>query len=151
MPSSPRDVLAAFHRAMLAWSADDLANLYAPDAVHEFPFLAPGRPHRYHGREEIRAGYQAAWSATSVRLQEIHDVVVFDSTDSEVVIGQWRATATLEPGAAPVAITGLLILRVRDGLIVHALDYMDSLGTFHTLGRLPALLDSLGVSSSGQS
>ncbi|MFJ9620027.1 nuclear transport factor 2 family protein [Streptomyces noursei] len=136
---------------MLAWSADDLANLYAPDAVHEFPFLAPGRPHRYHGREEIRAGYQAAWGATSVRLQEIRDIAVFDSTDSEVVIGQWGATATLEPGAAPAAITGLLILRVRDGLIVHALDYMDSLGTFHALGRLPALLDNLGPSGNDQS
>ncbi|MER6049242.1 nuclear transport factor 2 family protein [Streptomyces sp. NPDC001793] len=151
MSSSPRDVLAAFHRAMLAWSADDLADLYAPDAVHEFPFLAPGRPHRYHGREEVRAGYRAAWSATSVRLQEIHDVVLFDSTDPEVVIGQWGATATLESGAAPVAITGLLILRVRDGLIVHALDYMDSLGTFHALGRLPALLDGLGGSGGDQS
>ncbi|MCZ1012977.1 nuclear transport factor 2 family protein [Streptomyces noursei] len=151
MPPSPRDVLAAYHRAMLAWSADDLANLYAPHAIHEFPFLAPGRPSRYHGREEVRAGYQAAWGATSVRLQEIHDIAVFDSTDPEVVIGQWGATATLEPGAAPAAITGLLILRVRDGLIVHALDYMDSLGTFHALGRLPALLDNLNTSGRDQS
>ncbi|MGW7489615.1 nuclear transport factor 2 family protein [Streptomyces sp. NPDC054786] len=142
---SPREVLAAYHRAMLAWSADDLADLYAPDAVHEFPFLAPGRPGRYHGREEVRTGYRAAWGATSVRLQEIHDVVVFDSADPEVVIGQWGATATFEPGAAPVEITGLLILRVHEGLIVHALDYMDSLGTFHALGRLPALLSSLGT------
>ncbi len=73
MPSSPRDVLAAYHHAMLAWSADELVDLYAVDAVHEFPFLAPGRPDRYHGREEVRSGYQAAWGATSVRLQEIHD------------------------------------------------------------------------------
>ncbi|MEU7164067.1 nuclear transport factor 2 family protein [Streptomyces morookaense] len=113
------------------------------------PF-APGRPHRYHGRDEVRAGYRTAWSATSVRLREIHDIAVFDSTDPEVVIGQWGATATLEPGAAPVAITGLLILRVRDGLIVHALDYMDSLGTFHALGRLPALMDSLRLSDTVQ-
>ncbi|MEU4928618.1 nuclear transport factor 2 family protein [Streptomyces yokosukanensis] len=151
LPPSPRDVLAAYHRAMLAWSADELASLYAPDAVHEFPFLAPGRPNRYDGREEIRIGYQAAWSGTSVRLQEIHDVVVFDSTDPEVVIGQWGATATSEPGAAPVVVTGLLILRVRDGMIAHALDYMDSLGTFQALGRLPAVLDSLGVSGIDQS
>ncbi|MGI5337452.1 nuclear transport factor 2 family protein [Streptomyces sp. CA-181903] len=145
MPPSPRDVLAAYHRAMLSWSADDLADLYAPDAVHEFPFFAPGTPGRYEGREEVRAGYRAAWGASPVRLKEIHDVIVLDAADPEVVIGQWGASATSGPGTEPAAITGLLILRVRDGLIVHALDYMDTLGTCHALGRLPALLNGLGV------
>jgi hypothetical protein len=32
---------------MLHLSADDLADLYAVHAVHEFPFLVPGRPERY--------------------------------------------------------------------------------------------------------
>ncbi len=40
----PRDALARFHRAMLDLSADDLADLFAVDAVYEFPFLTPGRP-----------------------------------------------------------------------------------------------------------
>ncbi|MEV5508945.1 nuclear transport factor 2 family protein [Streptomyces orinoci] len=145
MPPSPRDVLAAYHRAMLAWSADDLADLYAPDAVHEFPFLTPGWPERYEGREAVREGYRAAWGASPVRLRDIRDVVVFDGADPEVVVGQWKATATHADGGQPVEITGLLILRVRDGLITHALDYMDTLGTFHALGRLPALLAALGA------
>ncbi|MFI0741288.1 nuclear transport factor 2 family protein [Streptomyces sp. NPDC021100] len=54
-----------------------------------------------------------------MRLEEIHDVVVLGAADPEVVIGQWAATATSGPGAEPAAITGLLILRVRDGLIVQ--------------------------------
>ena len=54
---SPREVLARYHHAMLHLSADELADLYAVDAVHEFPFLAPGRPTHYRGREEVRAGY----------------------------------------------------------------------------------------------
>ncbi|MGP3922345.1 hypothetical protein [Streptomyces sp. 8N616] len=57
---SPRDVLARYHRAMLDKSADNLADLYAANAVHEFPFLFPGMPDRYQGREEVRAGYRAA-------------------------------------------------------------------------------------------
>ncbi|MFI9721151.1 nuclear transport factor 2 family protein [Streptomyces sp. NPDC052396] len=141
---TPREALTAYHQAMLAWSADDLADLYAPDAVHEFPFLTPGWPERYQGREEVRAGYRAAWGASSVRLREIRDVVVFDGADPEVVIGQWKATATLGDDGQPAQITGLLILRVRDGLIVHALDYMDTLGTFHALGRVSVLLAALG-------
>ncbi|MFI0715123.1 YybH family protein [Streptomyces inhibens] len=60
---SAREILDRFHRAMLDKSADDLADLYAPDAVHEFPFLFPSVPERYEGREEVRAGYRAAWGA----------------------------------------------------------------------------------------
>ncbi|MEU2780190.1 hypothetical protein ABZ646_47280, partial [Streptomyces sp. NPDC007162] len=59
----PREVLARYQRAMLDKSADDLADLYAVDAMHEFPFLFPGMPERYQGREEVRAGYRAAWDA----------------------------------------------------------------------------------------
>ncbi|KNB53865.1 nuclear transport factor 2 family protein [Streptomyces caatingaensis] len=150
MPRSPRDVLAAYHRAILALSADDLADLYAPDGVHEFPFLTPGRPDRYRGREEIRAGYRASWGArTPVRLQEIHDVAVFDGADPEIVVGLWRATARFAPDAAPITLSGLLILRVRDGLVVHAYDYLDFLGAFHASGRLPDLLGFLGAPAGG--
>jgi uncharacterized protein len=46
-------VLERYPRAMLHLSADELADLYAIDAVHEFTFLAPGRPERYEGCEEV--------------------------------------------------------------------------------------------------
>jgi hypothetical protein len=49
----PREVLERYPRAMLHLSADELADLYAIDAVHEFTFLAPGRPERYEGCEEV--------------------------------------------------------------------------------------------------
>jgi uncharacterized protein len=89
-PTGPREVLERYHHAMLHLSADELTDLYADDAVHEFPFLAPGRPERYHGREEVREGYRAAWGASPVRLEEIHNVVVYDTTDPEVVLSQPR-------------------------------------------------------------
>lgn len=41
---TPREVLARYYRAMVDKSADDLADLYAVDAVHEFPFAVPGFP-----------------------------------------------------------------------------------------------------------
>ncbi|MBH1938045.1 hypothetical protein I5Q34_27900 [Streptomyces sp. AV19] len=57
MARSRRDVLAAYRRAILALSAEDnLADLYVPDGVHEFPFLVPVRPDCYRGREEIPSG-----------------------------------------------------------------------------------------------
>lgn len=57
--SAPRELLAAFNRALIALSADDRANLHAPDAVYEFPLLAPDRQPRDVGREQIRAGLES--------------------------------------------------------------------------------------------
>ncbi len=106
---------------MLHKSADELAGLYAPDGLHEFPF--GGMP-PFTGREEIRAGYTRMWGAMTAVVTEIRDVVVRRTTDpSEVVVEQ---TAVVSVGGREVGVPGLLILRVRDGMIVHARDYMDT-------------------------
>ena len=46
-----------YQQAMRRKSADDLAELYAADAVHEIPFQVPGFPPRFEGREQVRAAY----------------------------------------------------------------------------------------------
>jgi ketosteroid isomerase-like protein len=143
MTESPREVLARYHQAMKDMNADDLADLYAPDAVHVFPFLAPGRPSEYRGREEVRAGYREAWAGRPVRLTEIHDVVVYETADPELVVGEWSATGTVAATGQPFALSGLLALRVRDGRIVEVRDYMDALNSARQLGRLPALATAL--------
>jgi hypothetical protein len=51
----PREVLTRFQRAAIDKATDDFANLYALDAIHEFPFTRPGVPSRLQGREQIRA------------------------------------------------------------------------------------------------
>ncbi|TQS20239.1 nuclear transport factor 2 family protein [Microbispora hainanensis] len=136
MPLTPREVLARYHRAMAGRSADDLADLYAADALHTFPFRTPLFPARLEGREAVRALYRAAWGATPVRIAEIHDVVVHEAADPEVVIGEWEGTGTIEPDGRPFRATGLLTLRVRNGEIVDARDYMDVFGTYNAMGRL---------------
>ncbi|MGW0683871.1 nuclear transport factor 2 family protein [Streptomyces sp. NPDC002754] len=140
----PRDVLARFHRAMLDKSADDLADLYAADAVHEFPFLGfPGMPERYQGREEVRAGYRAAWGASPAQPQRIDDVRVHESADPELITVEHVVVGTASTTGRTFSFPGLLVLRVRSGLIVHVRDYMDGLRIAHTLGRLPALVAGL--------
>ncbi|MER5639829.1 nuclear transport factor 2 family protein [Kitasatospora sp. NPDC002227] len=136
---SPREVLDRYRRAILDRSADDLAELYAADAVHEFPFLFPGMPACYRGREEIRAGYAAAWGASPARPTEIREVAVHESTDPEVLTVEQLVVGTLATTGAPFAFPGLLVLRVRDGRLVQVRDYMDGLGVAHAMGRLPAV------------
>lgn len=137
MSRSPRALLRLFHAAMAAKSADALADLYAVDAVHEFSFTTPHRPPAYHGREEVRAGYRDAWRDHPLHIDEIHDVFVYDTTDPEVVIGQWALTGSLRTTGAPVKVTGLLVLQARHGEIVHLRDFMDVLGVSQALGRPP--------------
>ncbi len=134
---SPREVLRLFHAAMTAKSADALADLYAPDATHEFPFFTPNQPARLEGREKIRDVYRRAWSDHPLDIERIEDVFVHEGEDREIVVGQWKARAIVRASGRAVEITGLLVLRVRSGLIVHTRDFMDALGIATALGREP--------------
>lgn len=134
---SARDVLRLFHAAMQAKSADALADLYAPDGVHEFPFFTPNQPPRIEGREAIRELYRRAWSDHPLDIERIDDVFVHEAEDGEIVVGQWKARATVRATGRAVEITGLLVLRVQGGRIVLARDFMDALGIAKAIGREP--------------
>lgn len=136
-PDTPREVLRRFHAAMQAKSADALAELYAEDAIHEFSFFVPHRPARYVSQAEVRAGYREAWHNHPLAIDAMEDVFVYEATDPEVVIGQWRLRGSLVTTGAPVVATGLLVLRVRGGKIVHCHDFMDGMGLARALGRPP--------------
>ncbi|MEV0227863.1 nuclear transport factor 2 family protein [Nonomuraea sp. NPDC050786] len=118
---SIEEIVTAYHAAMLHKSADELADLYAEDGLHEFPFggLAP-----YKGREEIRAGYRASWGATAAEVQEVRRLALHRTTDPEVVVVEQNTFVVV--GDQRITVPGLLVLRIRDGRIVHARDYMDS-------------------------
>ncbi len=140
----PREVLARYRRAMLDKNADDLAALYAVDAIHEFPFLFPGVPARYHGREEVRTGYKAAWAASPARPRQVHEVAVHDSTDPEVITVEQSISGTVITTGEAFEFPALLVMRVQHGLIAHIRDYVDGLAVAHALGRLPTVAAMLG-------
>ncbi|MQY16112.1 putative PhzA/B-like protein [Streptomyces sp. RB5] len=127
MPRDPREVLARYYRAMLDKSADDLADLYAPDGVHEFPFTAPGFPPRFEGREAVRAGYRAAWGASPVQVEEVREVAVHETTDPAVIVAEHVVVGSLPATGAAFTVPGLLVLHVHDGRITRTRDYMDTL------------------------
>jgi ketosteroid isomerase-like protein len=122
--ASPRTVLDRYYQAIRDKSPDDLADLYAADAVHEFPFTAHGLPAGYTGREEVRAGYQATWGTTPADVKGIRDITVYETGDPEVLISRQVIDCALPDGTA-FAVPGLLIMRVRDGLLTHVADYVD--------------------------
>ncbi|MFC4117398.1 nuclear transport factor 2 family protein [Nonomuraea zeae] len=114
-------IVTGYHDAMLHKSADELAGLYAEDALHEFPFggLPP-----FEGREAIRAGYHAMWDAAPFRTDEIRLEALHRTEDAEVVVVE--QTVVVKVGDQSVTVPGLLVLRIRDEQIIHNRDYMDT-------------------------
>jgi ketosteroid isomerase-like protein len=131
--ATPRDLLARYHRAMLTGSADDLADLYAEDAVHTFPFSTPGFPPSYRGREEVRAGYRAVWGTTPVVPRELRDVTVHDTADPHTVVAEHTLVAEIPATGTTFTVPGLLVLTAHDGHITALRDYMDGLGVARAL------------------
>ncbi|MFI7617076.1 nuclear transport factor 2 family protein [Nonomuraea terrae] len=115
------DIVSGYHAAMLHRSADDLADLYAEDGLHEFPFggLPP-----YVGRERIRAGYHAMWDSAGMEAQEVRLLALHRTHDPEVVVVEQDTHVTA--GGQPITVPGLLVLRIRNDQIVHTRDYMDT-------------------------
>ncbi|WP_181449342.1 nuclear transport factor 2 family protein [Nonomuraea aridisoli] len=86
---------------------DDLADLYAEDGLHEFPFggLPP-----YAGREQIRAGYHAMWDSIGMEAQEVRRLALHRTQDPEVVVVEQDTHVTA--GGQPITVPGLLVLRI---------------------------------------
>ncbi|HET6501255.1 MAG TPA: nuclear transport factor 2 family protein [Amycolatopsis sp.] len=101
-------------------------------------------PERYQGREEVRAGYRAAWGASPAQSLEIRDVVVHENTDPEVLVVEQVVSGTMSTTGRPFSFPGLLVLRIRNSKIVHVRDYLDGLGVAHAMDRLTAVAAGLG-------
>ncbi|MEV1202472.1 nuclear transport factor 2 family protein [Microbispora rosea] len=150
MPATPRDLLDRFQQAMLDFSADALADLFADEAIYEFVFWTPhrGPSQRYDGREEIRVGFRAAWGSVSKPpLTGFGEVCVHETADPEVIISEGEMDGVNHATGRPFTSRFVLVLRARDGRIVHLRDYSDVLRTAAGLGRLTPLFDQVRAES----
>ena len=111
-----RDLLERYQRAMLAFDADALAGLYAPDAVHEFPFTTPGHAARYESADEVRAAYRRVWANRRVALGDLRNVAAHQSDDT--IVSEWTARARLiDDPSSTFDLAGVLVITARDGRI----------------------------------
>jgi uncharacterized protein len=94
--------------------------IYAPDAVHEFPFAAEGAVRRLEGRASI-ASYLAKLPG-QVRFNPLQDVRVHEAGEVTVIEATGRHRSI--PDDAPRDIRYVLIITRRNGLVTHVRDYM---------------------------
>ncbi|NEC63811.1 nuclear transport factor 2 family protein [Streptomyces sp. SID9727] len=133
-PRTPHEVLTRYYQAMIDKSPDDLADLYAADAVHEFPFASPGFPPRFEGREAVRAGYRAVWGASPAEVREVRRIAVHEAAEPGVIVAEHVVVGVLPGKAGEFTVPGLLVLHVRGGLLTRVRDYMDSAGVADARG-----------------
>jgi uncharacterized protein len=117
---------AWFAHAIEALQAGDISGwmeIYAPDAIHEFPFAPTGAVRRLEGREAISAymsqlpGRIRFGSLSDVRVREVGDELIIEAT------GHHRRVAD----GSPREISYIWFITLRSGKVIHIRDYMNPL------------------------
>jgi uncharacterized protein len=137
---SPGEVFERLVEGVSHGRWDELPGLYAKDAVVVHPF-APDEP--LVGREALRRHFAGA-SGMGLAMAA-RDIVVHETADPEVVIGEFAYEGQVTATGRRFTIGNIFVLRVRDGLIVESRDYADHLAFAAATGRLPALAAAAGV------
>lgn len=115
-----------FHRLVAAVAERRQGQLieecYAEDVVVEHPFMVP-EPLVTEGRD--RLGERVRQLAALPITMEVDDIVVHETADPEVVVGEFRSHITSKATGKRITTRNILVLRVRDGIVVSSRDYHD--------------------------
>jgi ketosteroid isomerase-like protein len=115
---------------------DRLAECYADETDVRHP-MAPLGDTPLLSREALRQHFAMA-GAVGLAGFRVEDVRVHHTADPEVVIGEFTYR-----GDAGWAVPGVIVLRIREGLIVESRDYFDHVGLARAANRLDALCAQL--------
>lgn len=110
--------------ALKSGDVDRYLRMYAPDAIHEFPFAPEGAPRRLDGVEEIAAYMRQLPS--QIRFGPFSDIRVREAEDETIIefTGHHRSI----PDDAPRDLDYIFIITRRaDGKVTHIRDYMNPL------------------------
>lgn len=132
---SPRDVFLRVLDGVTGKRWDELPALYAPDTVVSHPLL-PGAP-VLHGREALREHFAAA--APLPMEMRAEDVVVHETADPEVVIGEFTYRGRFTDTGREFDVRNVFVFRVRDGMVVESRDYADHMAFAAAGGRIDEL------------
>lgn len=141
-PLSARHVFERAQQLFLDKDLDGFADMFAEDGIHELPFAPPGVPVTLRGRERIRE-YLTAISVTPIEFHRFADLEIYETTDPEVVIAEYRAEGVIVSSGERYASRYIQVLRARDGEIALWRDYWNPLSGATALGRLPQLFKAL--------
>ncbi|MFJ8017776.1 nuclear transport factor 2 family protein [Streptomyces sp. NPDC096339] len=138
---SPREVFRKLIENIGAGRYEELAALYAEDAVVETVFEPVG-PRRVEGRAALEERFAQVAADSPVELTPVN-VVVRETDDPEVVVAEFDYRVHHRVTGRTFEAANIQVLRVRDGLIVGSRDYHDHLALIVAGGNLPQLVAAL--------
>jgi ketosteroid isomerase-like protein len=141
-PVSPKSVLKRLIQGIAEQRWPELHELYAADAVVEYPFALPA-PIRLAGRGAIQR-YFAGVARMGLRLRA-RNLMIHETADAEVVVVEYDYDGLLATTGREFQLANIQVTRVRDGLIVSSRDYHNHAVLTEVLGRLPEVLAALGL------
>jgi uncharacterized protein (TIGR02246 family) len=137
MAADARQVATTYFEALAARDLDGMAACWAPDGIDNLVGQAVAL-----GPDGVRAFFGGLFAAIPDFELTVDETIVED--DRAAVL--WHARGTfagdapyqgIEPTGAPVTLSGLDLLRIRDGLIVRNDAFPDGLGFARQIGLLP--------------
>ncbi|WP_242911176.1 nuclear transport factor 2 family protein [Actinomadura terrae] len=135
----PRELFDRFQRNALAGEPALDEGMCAEDIVVESPF-APSGHRRVEGRANVLAMTREGRAALPVTFEEFRNVVVHETADPEVIVAEYEMVASVpgksgpEESAPEKSVPGdarrasasfVVVLRARDGRVVHWREYQD--------------------------
>ena len=119
--------LAAAFDCLAAGDVDGWAGIYAPDAVHEFPFAPEAAERRLEGRAAIAARLREVFDADHGRLRfgRFDNVRIREAGDEVIIEGDGHHRRAADD--APVEISCVWFITRKDGQVTHFRDYMNPL------------------------
>lgn len=145
--TSAREMVELIRQRLAAADFAGFADLFADDGVFEYPFVVPGWPPVLHGRAEIREHVVESRRDVRSRIELTgFETTVHETTDPEVVVVEHEASGiTVATGEPFRFASGVGVLTVRDGKVVHYRDYANPIGAAIAAGRLPELAAGLAA------
>jgi ketosteroid isomerase-like protein len=138
MPRTARETVEAFLSSVT--ERTKLIDFYAEDVVIERPF-APAGLRRTEGVEVLRQGIAQAGDLYA--LEKLDNVVLHETSDPEVIIAEYDVHCRVVAAQKSFVASFIMVLRIRDGLIVHSRDYNNPLTSAAALGTTPDQLAAM--------
>jgi ketosteroid isomerase-like protein len=126
-------VLERVRAATIARSASEMEQLYAVDAVHEFPFTRPGLPARLVGRDAVMDFIVATWRGP-LEYERYQTVSAYTTNDPGTVVVQQDVYGTSSTTGRFV-LPNLVVLTVSGSEVRHFRDFVNIPAAFEAMGH----------------
>ena len=122
---SPRDLFDRLHKSVINYDAEGQTELFATDAVWEFPFAPEGFPNRIKGRDKIvnvaRTGMERS-KQTGRHITGYQNVMIYETSDPGVIFAEFELLGQMSTSES-YQIPYIQLLKVQNGKIVLLRDY----------------------------